>query len=189
MFLRPGFEELLRHWTHRSKVANTLSDIYDGQVWQNLKESSEQGSNNFFRPEKADNHLGLMMNLDWFQPYEKTTYSTGVIYAAICNLPRNIRFKPENMLILGILPGPHEVGLHRINHYLSPIITELESLWEGLTLERTNKCPNGKEIRAALIIASRDIPVARKLCGHISALASYHVARKGLISNVILVAW
>ena len=120
-----------------------------------------------------------MMNLDWFQPYEKTTYSTGVIYAAICNLPRDIRFKPENMLILGILPGPHEVGLHKINHYLSPIITELELLWEGLTLERTNKCPNGKEIRAALInYADTYLPLHHVI-----------VARKGLISNVILVAW
>jgi hypothetical protein len=119
-----------------------------------------------------------MMNLDWFQPYERTTYSTGVIYAVICNLPRDIRFKPENILILGILPGPNEVGLHKINHYLSPIITELESLWEGLTLNRTNECPNGKDIKAALIIASCDIPAARKLCGHISALASCHRCEK-----------
>ena len=178
MFQRPGFEELLRHWANRSLIDNVLSDIYDGQVWQTLKESSEQGSNKFFRSEKADNHLGLMMNLDWFQPYETTTYSTGVIYAVICNLPRDVRFKPENMLILGILPGPKEVSLHRINHYLSPIITELESLWKGMTLKRTNECPNGKDIRAALIIASCDIPAARKLCGHISALASCHRCEK-----------
>ena len=118
------------------------------------------------------------MNLDWFQPYDGITYSTGVIYAVICNLPRDIRFKPENMLILGILPGPNEVSLHRINHYLSPIITELESLWNGLTLNRTNEYPNGKDIRAAIIIASCDIPAARKLCGHISALASCHRCEK-----------
>ena len=141
-------------------------------VWQNLKESSKQGSDNFFWPEKADSHLGLMMNLDWFQPYKKTTYSTGVIYAVICNLPRDIWFKPKNMLILGILPGPHEVGLHKINHYLSPVITELELLWGGMTLT------NGKEIRAALITASCDIPAAWKLCGHISALASCHHCKK-----------
>ena len=178
MFKRPGFEELLRHWTRRSVIDNVLSDIYDGQIWQNLKESNEQGSNNFFRPDKADTHLGLMINLDWFQPYEGTIYSTGVIYAIICNLPQDVRFKPENMLILGILPGPNEVKLHRVNHYLSPIITELESLWKGVNLNRTNECPNGKDIRAALIIASCDIPGARKLCGHISALASCHRCEK-----------
>lgn len=178
MFLRPGFEKSLRHWTDRIRPDNVLSDIYDGQIWQNLKESSEQMSNKFFRPEKADSHLGLIMNLDWFQPYEGTIYSTGVIYAAICNLPRDIRFKPENMLILGILPGPKEVSLHKINHYLSPIITELELLWKGMTLNSTNECPNGKDIRVAVIIASCDIPAARKLCGHVSALVSCHRCEK-----------
>jgi len=82
------------------------------------------------------------------------------------------------MLILGILPGPNEVGLHKINHYLSPIITDLESLWEGMALNRTHEHPNGKVIRAALIIASCGIPVARKLCGHVSALVSCHRCEK-----------
>jgi hypothetical protein len=70
-----------------------------------FKESSEQGSNNFFRVETADSNLGLMINLDWFQPYEGTYYSTGVLYAAICNLPRDVRFLPENIMILGIFTG------------------------------------------------------------------------------------
>src|SRR3954452_16200241 len=54
MFLRPGFEESLRHWINRTSPVNVLSDIYDGRVWRNFKESSEQGSDNFFRPDKAD---------------------------------------------------------------------------------------------------------------------------------------
>ena len=76
----------------------------------------------------ADLHLGLMLNLDWFQSYEGTIYSTGVIYVTICNLSYNIYFKQENMLILGILLGPNEVSLHQINHYLALIIDELLSL-------------------------------------------------------------
>ncbi|CAG8715091.1 6235_t:CDS:2, partial [Funneliformis caledonium] len=94
--------------TNRSQHDNILSDIYDGQ--------------------KTDNHLGLIINLDWFQPYNRATYSTGVLYAALYNLPCNIRFQPENIIILSILSGPNEVSLHKINHYLSPIITEFESL-------------------------------------------------------------
>jgi hypothetical protein len=43
-----------------------------------------------------------------------------------------------------------------------------------VTLDRTHECPNGKSIRAALIIASCDIPAAQKLCGHVSALVSCH---------------
>jgi hypothetical protein len=175
LFQEPGFEESLRHWSNRPIIDNVLSDIYDGQIWRNFK--SGQGDN-FFRPDKADSNLGLMINLDWFQPYDGSIHSTGVIYATICNLLRNVRFQPKNMLILGILPGPNEVSLHKINHYLSPIVAELESLWEGMTLNRTFECSNGKVIRAALMLASCDIPAARKLCGHVSALVSCHRCKK-----------
>ena len=63
MFQRPGFEELLRHWVNCSQSGNVLSDIYDGQMWQTFKDTD---SSNFFRPDKADTNLGLMLNLDWF---------------------------------------------------------------------------------------------------------------------------
>ena len=119
-----------------------------------------------------------MINLDWFQPYDGTTHSTGAIYAAICNLPRDIRFKRENLLIVGLLPGPHEVSLHRINHYLAPIVDELELLWGEVTLNHTHEFQNGRSIRAALILISCDVPAARKICGHVSALVSCHRCNK-----------
>ncbi|GET58964.1 hypothetical protein GLOIN_2v1786477 [Rhizophagus irregularis DAOM 181602=DAOM 197198] len=126
----------------------------------------------------ADLHLGLMLNVDWFQPFDGTNHSTGAIYAVICNLPHNIRFKRENLLLLGMLPGPNEVSLHKINHYLAPIVNELTSLWEGIILNRTYEHQLGKKICAALIMVSCDIPAARKICGHVSALVSCHRCQK-----------
>jgi len=155
-----------------------LTDIYDGRVWKTFKGTNDETSPNFFRPEVADSHLGLMLNLDWFQPFDGTNHSTGVLYAAICNLPRDIRFKRENLLIISILPGPNEVSLHKINHYLAPMVDELESLWSGMTLNRTYEYREGRQIRAALILVSCDIPAARKICGHISALAACHRCEK-----------
>src|SRR5207245_1041916 len=135
-------------------------------------------SPNYFRPKVAYSHLGLMLNLDWFQPFDGTNHSTGVLYAAICNLPRDIRFKRENLLIISILPGPNEVSLHKINHYLAPMVDELESLWSVMTLNRTYEYREGRQIRTALILVSCDIPAARKICGHISALAACHRCEK-----------
>ena len=178
MFHRQGFENSLRHWANRSNFDNILTDIYDGQVWKTLKETDAETSQNFFRSDVADSHLGLMMNLDWFQPFDGTIHSTGVLYAAICNLPRDIRFKRENLLILGILPGPNEVSLHKINHYLAPVVNELESLWNGVILNQTFEFQSGRIIRAALILVSCDIPAARKICGHVSALVSCHRCEK-----------
>ena len=177
MFRRQGFENHLRHWADRTNFNNILADIYDGQVWKTFKENDSETSPKFFRPDVAESHLGLMLNLDWFQPFGGTIHSTGVLYAAICNLPRDIRFKRENLLILGIMPGPNEVSLHKINHYLAPIVDELELLWNGVTL-RTDECQEGRRIRAALILVSYNIPAARKICGHVSALVSCHRCEK-----------
>ena len=87
MFCRSGFESSLRYWANRSNFDNILTNIYDGKVWKTFKDDD---STIFFRSEVADSHLGLMLNLDWFQPYDGTMHSTGAIYAAICNLPRDI---------------------------------------------------------------------------------------------------
>jgi hypothetical protein len=128
LYLQPRFEKSLRHWVNRSHSDDIITDIYDGQIWKTFKETSDENSPNFFRFEVADSNIGLMLNVDWFQPYKGTIHSTGVIYAAICNLLWEIRFKRENLLILGILSGPHKVNLHKINHYLSPIVDDLMTL-------------------------------------------------------------
>ena len=78
------------------------------------------------------------------------------------------------MLVLGILLGPNEVKLHRINHYLALIVDELLEFWDGIDLPVTNKYPTGKNVRMAVICCSNDILAARKLCGHISVLVRCH---------------
>src|SRR5256885_3890382 len=124
------------------------------------------------------NSSHLVISYAVFCLKKKKNHSTGVLYAAICNLPRDIRFKRENLLIISILPAPNEVSLHKINHYLAPMVDELESLWSGMTLNRTYEYREGRQIRAALILVSCDIPAARKICGHISALAVCHKCEK-----------
>ena len=47
-----------------------------------------------------------------------------------------------------------------------------------MTLSHTHECKEGKNIRAALILVSCDIPAARKVCGHVSALVSCHRCEK-----------
>ena len=54
--------------------------------------------------------------MDFFQPFTHTTYSVGVIYCVILNLPRELRYKFENMIVISIIPGPHEPKLN-INTY------------------------------------------------------------------------
>ena len=41
------------------------------------------------------------------------------------NLPRSMHFKPESIIIMGIIPGSKEP----MNSYLRPLVKELNSLW------------------------------------------------------------
>ena len=172
LYQRPDFEDQLQKWTSQHANSEIMTDIYDGKIWQNFP-SQDNINSRFFTKEIADSNLGIMINLDWFQPYDSTPYSCGAIYGVICNLPRNVRFNKENILTLRLLPGPSEVKLDKINNYLKPIVNELLDFWNGIKLS-TKKFPNGRKIRLAVICYSNDIPAARKLCGHISAQVGCH---------------
>src|SRR5436190_21745692 len=108
-----------------------------------------------------------MLNLDWFQPFDNSQYSVGVIYAVICNLPRSERFKSSNVITLAVIPGPNEPKLHQLNHYLAPVIDQFIALWEGIRLVKTYESSVGKLIRVAIICCACDIPAARKLWPYI----------------------
>jgi hypothetical protein len=118
--------------------------------------------------------FGLMMNIDWFQPFKHTPYSVGVVYFAVMNLPRDIRYKKENVMVAGIIPGPKEPDAQQLQFYLEPIIDELDELWrDGFT----HKLPNEEQdttFYAALLCIACDIPAARKVSGFLG-----HSARLG----------
>ncbi|GET51193.1 uncharacterized protein LOC114575354 [Rhizophagus irregularis DAOM 181602=DAOM 197198] len=174
LYQRPGFEDMLELSGIQRGGVNTYSDIYDSKVWKTFPFNGDT----FFTSETATTHLGLLFNLDWFQPFTYTQHSASAIYASICNLPRIERNKPENIIYLGFLPGPKEVGLERINHYLAPIVDELLELWKGWRVPKTYQYTEGLDIKVALIIGSSDTPATRKLFGHGSAVMKCHRCEK-----------
>ena len=101
----------------------------------------------------------LMLNVDWFQPFKHCTDSLGALYLVIVNLPRKERYKRENVIYF------HHWNLSLQHTFLSPIVKELQELWQGVRF-CTSESPSYKVlIRGALICAACDIPAARKLCG------------------------
>ena len=70
------------------------------------------------------------------------------------------------MYIGGIIPGPCEPRLTRINHFIRPMITHFCESWErGVHFSCTATHPNGRVTRCALAAAVMDLKAARGTTG------------------------
>ncbi|KAG1289834.1 hypothetical protein G6F64_014006 [Rhizopus arrhizus] len=112
MFSRPGFESAIEAWRYRTRHNNTMYDIYDGQFWNEFKDRD----GNLFTSQARS--LLFTLNVDWFQSSKRTVYSVGAVYLTINNLPRSIRYKKENIILVCVIPGPREPKDMQINNYL-----------------------------------------------------------------------
>ena len=157
---RPEFFEDCQEWRKREPDAATLSDVYDGQVWKEFKGADGEW---FFENPLS---YGCSINLDWFQPYDNTQYSVGVLYMSLLNLPPEKRYKEENIIILGIIPGPTEPKKH-VNSFLAPIVEELKEFYTGCWVQ-AGQTHQKFYCRLALLCASCDIPASRKIAGFVS---------------------
>lgn len=102
-------------WRKRNIPQGFLADISDGKVWNDFM---YVGGEPFLA---APRNCAFMLNVDWFQPFKYLLYSVGALYMVFMNFPRELGFKPENVILVGIIPGPHEPKL-TINRYLKPLL-------------------------------------------------------------------
>ena len=84
---RPGFIQDCEHWRRHYSNNSYLSDVYDGNVWKDFQTFLSQNYS-----------WCLALNVDWFQPFTRITDSVGAIYLVILNLPRQERYKRENVI-------------------------------------------------------------------------------------------
>ena len=98
-------------------------------------------------------------------------YSVGVIYLCLNNLPRSLRYKRENIIIVGIIPGPSEPKL-TMNSYIMPLVQDLKEFWIGVNISCEHLTLNTLCIRAAVICCACDVPATRKLCGFVAHSAT-----------------
>lgn len=116
---RDTFWDLCNAWKQQPLDESVMKDIYNGNIWHEF--------HNFVA---ARHNLCFLLNVDWFQPFKHLSYSIGVVYLVILNLPRSVRFKLENFIIFGIIPGPKEPK-DCINTFLGPMVHKLLELWQG----------------------------------------------------------
>ncbi|CAG8613293.1 10886_t:CDS:2, partial [Scutellospora calospora] len=107
-------------------------------------------------------------------PEDPTPFFTNDILDILCNLPREERFKPNNILTLGIIPGPNEPSKHQINNYLAPIVDELVDFAFSIDLLTTFEYKKGCKFYVTLILSLNDVPAARKICSYANHTVKCH---------------
>ena len=166
---RPGLEEKCEQWKTRTINSDLYADVYDGRIWKHF--GNWKGSKPFLNLPRS---LGLMMNVDWFRPFKhRNDFSVGVIYMVLMNLPRSIRFRKENVILVGIIPALTQEP-KSLNYFLEPAVDELNALWNGVKVNTYNSPSTAVKIQAAVLCFASDIPAARKLCGFLG-----HSAKRG----------
>ena len=90
------------------------------------------------------------MNIDWFNPYKNALYSVWAVYFVILNLPREERFKLENVILASVIPGPNE-STGTINTFLSPTVSDLSRLYESIMIQTPTSCISFAPLRAILM--------------------------------------
>ena len=128
MLLRPGFLYRCQLWRSRQTNAGTYSDVYDGAVW---KQFQTYDGHPFL---SLTGNLAFQLNIEWFNPFKHTQHSEGAIYLSILNLPRTERYLQENIILVGVIPGPKEPPLH-LNTFLEPLVNDLKNLWTGVLMK------------------------------------------------------
>jgi hypothetical protein len=128
----PGLEAKMdAAWsqTKESKRSDTMRDIFDGEMLQNFR--GPDGKH--FGHEEDEGRYVFSLSIDFFNPLSNKQsgkkVSVGIISLVCLNLPPDIRYKPEHMCLVGIIPGPREPPLTTLNHYLTPLVDDFLNFW------------------------------------------------------------
>ena len=80
------------------------------------------------------------------------------------NLPRTEQYRVENVLLVGVIPCPHEPG-RDINSFLSPLVKDLSKLHKGASFRNHSSFLSFTTMRAMLVCVTCDLPATRKVLG------------------------
>lgn len=139
-----------------------ITDIFDGDHYlrllgQRVTIDNETLPHNFFSDERD---VALGISFDGFCPFKRRSQTCWPIVAFNYNLPPEERFHLDNIVCLGVIPGPKQ--MKDANSFLAPLVEELLELARGVSTFDVVR----QEIfalHAYLIVAFGDIPAVAKL--------------------------
>ena len=179
---RPGAEEEMdQSWTNARESykqdPHLMRDIFDGEVLRNFM--GPDGKH--FSLGNGEGRYVFSVSVDFFNPLSNKQagkkVSVGLITLVCLNLPPHLRYKPENIFLAGVIPGPNEPRGTAINHFLRPLVDHFMKMWQsGIRYTHTARYPHGRLVRCAIVCVVCDLPAARKTTGFVSTAHNHFCA-------------
>ena len=169
-----GIEEHLESRPSQRPTTDIIDDIWVSDVFLNLKDHS---GNKFYPGPINEGRLVFSLSVDSFDPLgnktAKQSLSSTGIWLVLLNLPRHLRYQPENLYLAGVIP--HKPSTYQINHYLELIVKDFLELWHpGVFFSRTRKHRLGKLFKAMLVPVVCDMLAARQVIGYANSPTSHY---------------
>ncbi|VDB94734.1 unnamed protein product [Peniophora sp. CBMAI 1063] len=124
----------------------------------------------FLKAQSGEIRLLFALNVDGFNPFQMKEagrkYTSTAMYMTCLNLPPHLRYRVENMFLVGIIPGPKEPVKDNINHVLALLVDMLLEFWQlRVRFSRVPLREPGVLILLALFLVICDTPAARQVSG------------------------
>lgn len=128
LFSNPITAALLLYWANYESDGVTIKDIFDSLFYAELCRTfvTIDGVEMAFRFFQDARELALGLSLDGMCPFKRRKNSCWPIILINYNLPPEIRTHLQNLICVGVIPGPHSPK--DINSFLQPLIDELLQL-------------------------------------------------------------
>lgn len=162
LFRDPVMARKLRYRSNRQAAPNSIADIFDGEYYnrllgQRVVVGAETLEHRYF---SSPTDLALGLSTDGFGPFKSRKQTCWPLILFNYNLPPTIRNQLQNILCVGVIPGPQ--APKDLTTYLEPLIDELEDLAKGVPAFDPVDGHSFK-LRAYLLACFGDMPAVAKL--------------------------
>ncbi|KAJ4467044.1 hypothetical protein J3R30DRAFT_3663340 [Lentinula aciculospora] len=159
---RPSIDKCL----HKTFSTKTQHPVPQGRMY-NVQDSPFWNST---RPNlNSPYDLVFSVYVDWFNPLGNKQAGKQISCRAIVlyclNLPLDIRFLPENIFVVGMIPAPHGPTLWTIHHILDHYCDSIMEFDLPGKIMQTSVNPDGTRISARVFPNIADLLASKKFTG------------------------
>ncbi|GJF00598.1 hypothetical protein PsYK624_168910 [Phanerochaete sordida] len=132
----PSMENELDKWRDEPPFdGKNLRRVQDGEIWRTVPGPDKLP---FFANSQATRRppelrIGVTLGFDGFG-FAKSAFaeshSTGALSLCVQNLEPHLRYRPENLLLCGLTPGPSELNADELQFFMKAFVDDLLMLYE-----------------------------------------------------------